>query len=107
MSRWLRKVLTRVHELAAEGKVRLTAKANRELSSLALGLDPEDVRDVLLGLTVGDSAGRRVSKRTGEWMYVFKPHLGGEIVYMKLILRGECVIVSFHEDEGGTHEEAE
>lgn len=59
MPRWLPKVLTRVHELAAEG-----------------------------------------------WMYVFKPRIGTELAYVKVILRSECVIVSFHEDEGGDHDEA-
>lgn len=44
---------------------------------------------------------------TGEWMYVFKPVLAGTIVYLKLIIRDGCVIVSFHEDEGASHEEGQ
>jgi hypothetical protein len=26
------------------------------------------------------------------------------VLYLKLILRHDCVVVSFHEDEGGDHE---
>jgi len=72
-----------------------------------LGLSPEDVRDVIAGLGADDSAGRLASETTGEWMYVFKPDVGGQIIYVKLVLRGDCVVVSFHEDEGGGHEEDE
>ncbi len=103
MPRWLSRVLTRVHGLAAEEKVRLAHKAQREAAGLGLG--PEDVRDVLAGLTAGDSAGRLVSERTGEWMYVFKPTVGADVVYVKLILRSDCVVVSFHEHEGDGREE--
>jgi len=37
-------------------------------------------------------------------MYLFKPELAGTVLYVKLILRSDCVVVSFHEDEGGSHE---
>ena len=49
--------------------------------------------------------GRLESAATGEWMYLFKPRLAGMVVYVKLILRNDCVVVSFHEDEGVGHEE--
>ena len=105
MPRRVPRVLTRVYELVAAGKVRLTYKAQRE--ALGLGLAPEDVLDVVLGLTGDDAACRLVSGRTGEWMYVFKPRVGGQRLYVKLILRAECVVVSFHEDEGAGCEEDE
>ncbi len=105
MPRWLPKVLRRIHERAAAGEVRLTYKAERE--ALLLGLSPEDVRDALAGLGAEDSAGRLASEVTGEWMYVFKPDVGEQIIYVKLVLREDCVVVSFHEDEGGGHEEDE
>jgi hypothetical protein len=38
-------------------------------------------------------------------MYVFKPWLGGLVLYVKLIIRTDCIVVSFHEDEGADHEE--
>jgi hypothetical protein len=105
MPRWLPKVLTRVRELAAARKVVFTLKARRELTSLDIGLDEEDACDVLAKLAVEDSAGRLESAWTGEWMYLFKPQLAGVVLYVKLILRDDCLVVSFHEDEGGGHEE--
>ena len=105
MPRWLPEALQRIHEFAAASKLRLTYKAERE--ALRLGLSPGDVRDVTAGLSAEDSAGRLVSETTGEWMYVFKPDVGGQIIYVKLVLREDCVVVSFHEDEGGGHEEDE
>lgn len=105
MPRWLSKALTRIRELAAARRVLFTWKAQRELASLGFGLDETDACDVLTGLTATDSAGRFVSATTGEWMYVFKPRLAGNVVYIKVILRNDCVFVSFHEDDGGGHEE--
>lgn len=67
----------------------------------------EDVLDVLACLGTEDSAGRRSSDTTGEWLYIFKPDVGGLRVYVKVLLREGCVVVSFHEDEGAGHEEAE
>ncbi len=105
MPRWLPKVLTRVRELAAARKVLFTLKARRELASLDIGLDEEDACDILANLKAEDSDGRKESATTGEWMYLFKPQLAGTVLYVKLVLRNDCVVVSFHEDEGGEHEE--
>ena len=38
-------------------------------------------------------------------MHVFKPVVAGASVYLKLVLRAECVVVSFHEDGGQADEE--
>ena len=97
MARWLTKVLRRVQEFALQREVRFTAKAAREMA--ALGLDVEDVRDALLQLRIADSAGRKASGVTGEWLYIFKPYAGEELIYIKLILRNECVLISFHPDD--------
>jgi hypothetical protein len=102
---WLPKVLVRIADLAAAGRVSFTYKALRELAALPLGLDVEDVRDVLMRLTTRDSAGRRVSDVTGEWMYVFRTHVEVTLIYVKVILRSDCVVVSFHTDEGAGHDE--
>ena len=40
-------------------------------------------------------------------MYVFKPDVGGLVLYLKVVLREDCVVVSFHEDEAAGHEEGE
>ena len=100
MPRWLEVVLTRVHELASAGKVRFTYKALRELAWLDLGMDEGDCLDLLRDLEAPDSAGRIRSAITGEWMYVFKPTVLETRIYLKLILRGDCIIISFH-GEGG------
>jgi hypothetical protein len=98
--RWLPRLLRRIHELAGRGRVRLTLKAARELAALGAGLDVQDACDVLMVLTEDDFTDRFESEHTGEWMYVFKPSVAGTLVYLKLVLRAECVVVSFHEDEG-------
>jgi hypothetical protein len=100
MPRWLPRLLRRIHELAGQGRVRLTLKAARELAALGAGLDVRDACDVLVTLTEDDFGQRFVSEHTGEWMYVFKPSVAGTLVYVKLVLRAECVVVSFHEDDG-------
>jgi len=97
--RWLPAVLERIHELASQEKVRFTIKALRELAALDIGLDEEDARHVLASLAASDFVERLVSKKTGEWMYVFKPRVGGVVIYAKLILRSDCVVISFHEEE--------
>ena len=107
MPRWLSKVLTRIRALAAARDVLFTLKALRELAGLELGLDAEDACEVLAELTAEDSAGRVASAATGEWMYLFKPQVSEMILYVKVILRNNCVVVSFHEDEDGSDEDGE
>jgi hypothetical protein len=102
--RWLPRVLLLVAQLATARKVRFTLKARRELAALDFGLDEEDACELLADLTAEDSAGRMASVATGEWMYIFKPALLGSVLYVKLLLRADCIVVSFHEDEGAGHE---
>jgi hypothetical protein len=85
--------------LAGERKVRFTLKAFQELTRLDMGLDEEDACDILARLTRGDLVGRLVSERTGEWMYVFRPSVVETVVYVKVVLRADCVVISFHEEE--------
>jgi hypothetical protein len=105
MPRWLTRALPRIRELAADRRVVFTLKARRELAGIDCGLDEEDACDLLVGLTERDSAGRLISEATGEWMYVFKPTMLGLLLYVKVILRDDCVLISFHEDDGGLHDE--
>ncbi len=105
MPRWLPRVLRRVRELAAARNVLFTLKARRELAGLEFGLDEEDACDVLASLKAEDSAGRLGSAATGEWLYLFKPQFDGTTLYLKLVLRSVCVVVSFHEDSGDEDEE--
>lgn len=105
MPRWLPRLLRYIHDLAGRGQVNFTLKALRELAALGAGLDAQDVCDVLARLAVDDFAERLESDATGEWMYVFKPAVAGTVVYLKLLMRTACVVVSFHEDEGEVDEE--
>jgi Motility quorum-sensing regulator, toxin of MqsA len=104
MPRGLAKVLTRIRALAAQDKIRFTLKALRELA--ALGLDARDARETLAALKTADFVKRFVSAATGERLYLFKPRLAETAIYLKLVLRDECVVVSFHEDENGNDEES-
>jgi hypothetical protein len=31
-------------------------------------------------------------------MYIFKPTLDDKVLYVKIVLRTDCIVVSFHED---------
>ena len=75
MARWLPRVLARIRRLTAEGNVRFTEKALGER----------------------DSAGRVLSPQTAEWLYIFKPRIGEVVVYVKVVLRRHCRVISFHE----------
>ena len=97
MPTWLPRILRRTRDLAAAGRVRFTLKALRELA--ALSLDADDAVDVLRSLSTPDAHGRLRSEATGEWMYVFKSTVGEMVIYLKVVVRDDCILVSFHEDE--------
>lgn len=99
MPAWLPGVLDRIHKLAAAGKIRLTVKALAEARGLGLGLGVVDVVDILVALARSDSAGRLRSSVSSEWLYVFKPTVAETTLYVKVGLRSDCVVVSFHRDE--------
>ena len=87
--------------------MRFTLKAARELATLGLGLDEGDACRILRDLLVADSRGRLASEQTREWLYVFVPRVAGETIYVKLLLRTDCVIVSFHEQVDDEDQEAD
>jgi hypothetical protein len=97
MPRWLPRVLDRIHALAAAGNVSFTLKGLRELAALDLGLDEDDACALLEALGAEVFRHRLASNATGEWMYVFHPRVGGTPLYVKVILRAECIVISFHE----------
>jgi hypothetical protein len=107
MPRWLPIALKRIHELAANGRVRFTFKALRELAALDVGLDETDACELLQRLRASESGGRLRSKRTREWLYVFLPRVGAETFYVKVLLRSDCIIISFHEQVGDEEEDAD
>ena len=99
-------MLAEIHRLVARRLVRFTFKATEELAQLGLELDEEDALQILAELSADDLATRIESDRAAEWLYVFRPEVAGVILYVKLVVRSECVVVSFHEDEGNDDEEA-
>lgn len=103
MPRWLPRTLTQIRALARSGKVAFTLKALRELT--LLDLDAEDACEVISDLGLGDFDSRLRSALTPEWMYVFKPDILGTTLYLKLIIRANCVVISFHEDESSDSNE--
>jgi hypothetical protein len=64
-----------------------------------------DACEALEALDSQDFTDRPASELTGEWMYVFKPQIGGMVFYVKVILRSDCLVISFHEDEDGDDDE--
>lgn len=96
MPRWVAAVLLRIRRLSAAGCVQFTYKARVELASL--GLDETDARDVIAGLSSHEVRGRLPSEQSGEWAYVFRAIVAEMPVYIKLVLRTACVVVSFHEE---------
>lgn len=104
-ARWLTSALARIRALAAQRKVRFTLKAFRELAAIALGLDEEDARHILANLSAGDFSERLVSAETGEWLYVFKPTVAGIVLYVKVVVRADCIVISFHEDKDQNDED--
>ena len=105
MPRWLRRVLTRIQELATARRIRFTLKARREIAELDVDLDDEDAATVLERLTASDWARRIPSDTTGECMYVFRPLVGQAVLYVKIIVREDCIVVSFHENDGDGDED--
>ena len=98
MARWLTRVVRRIRQAAREGAVRFTYKALREMAACGEGYDADDGRAILEGLSAGEFVLRLAGSGTGEWMYVFKPVVGEETLYVKVVLREGCTVISLHED---------
>jgi len=95
--RWLPRVLTHIRRLAGARRVHFTHKARFEL--MDLGLTRDDVVELMASLSPRDSGGRVLSDPLGEWMYVFRPLVWGAKLYLKVVLRHDCIVISCHEDE--------
>ncbi|MEK7667476.1 MAG: type II toxin-antitoxin system MqsR family toxin [Gemmatimonadota bacterium] len=97
MPRWLPRVLRRVRGLAAAGRLRFTEKALAEMA--AFGLARDDVVQILTGLRSAGAPTRMRSSQGPEWMYEFRPRAVGLLLYLKVVLRHDVVVVSCHEDQ--------
>lgn len=96
--RYLNSILGTIRKMSKEGRVQFTLKALRELASMDLGLDELDVCEILCELKESDFKERKTSSITGEYLYIFSSKMAGMEVYLKVILRNNCVVISFHED---------
>jgi hypothetical protein len=96
--RGLPKTIDEIRQSAREGRVHFTLKALRELAALDLGLDETDVCEILTELTEGDFRSRVVSPVTLEYLYVFASKVADIEIYLKVVVRSNCVVISFHED---------
>ncbi len=47
------------------------------------------------------------SPETAGWLYVFKPRVADTTLYVKLVLRARCVVISFHGEESNNEYEDE
>lgn len=103
MPRWLPRTLTRIRALARSGRIAFTLKALRELT--LLDFEPDHACEILSKLGLADFDCRFRSAVTSEWMYVFKPKVSGATLYLKLVVRANCVVISFHEDESSDSDE--
>ena len=73
---------------------------------MELGLDETDVCDFLADIRQSDFRERMISTVTGEFLYVFVSSIEDIDIYSKILIRENCVVISFHEDEkkGGKNE---
>lgn len=99
LPKWLPSVLAHIHTCAQAGRVHLTRKAIGEMHALGMGLDEQDIVEIIGALAPDDFFERLISTHTDEWMYVFKPLVFGVTLYVKVVLQQHCLVVSFHEDE--------
>ena len=96
MPRWLGEVLKAVHRNARRGSVRVTYKALQEMAALEPSIAPDEALQLLEELDRASFRHRLRSIRSGEWLYVFRAPWCAELLYIKLLLRADCTIVSFH-----------
>ena len=98
------RLLARIRRFVADERVQFTTKAHEEL--LRLRLRRTDCLDVLAKLTPSDFASRLRSNQSDEWMYVFTPAILWTRLYVKLVLRASCVVISFHDKKGPDDQDA-
>ena len=91
----------------AERRVRWTEKARRELLLFLPELSYRDAEEFISGLEREDFHRKLRSEGPGDVLWVFTPEVHGEELGVKLVLRNDCVVVSFHrdDDEGDDHDE--
>lgn len=87
-----------VNQVPCPRYARTALERIEELAALEPPAHPDDVTETLEQLEPEDWVGRLISKPTGEPMYVSKPLTLFGLLYVKVVLRNDCVVVSFHEE---------
>lgn len=103
MSSWKTRVIEALRRHVRGGTVRWTTKAVREFT--ALSLTEPAAFEIVESLTVKNVVGRITSETSGEELHVFKTLLDELSLYIKIAFRAECVVISFHEDNGESRDE--
>ena len=75
------------------------------LGEFPIAFDVQDACDVLNRLRSVDFDSVSTSIGTGETLYIFKPEVASMRLYVKLLMRAHCVVISFHEDRPDDVEE--
>jgi hypothetical protein len=96
--RHARIAIRRIRELAEQRAIRITRKAQEEMAALDPAADIDDVLEVLVALAPEDWVCRLISHVTSEALHVFKPMTPFGLLYVKVIVRKDCIVVSFHEE---------
>lgn len=99
MSSWKTKAIENLRRHVKNGTVRWTTKATREFTGL--GLTEPAAFEIVESFTVEDLVGCITSETSGEELHVFKTLFDELMLYVKIAFRAECVVISFHEDNGG------
>lgn len=99
MPRWLNRIVRRVRRLARTDAARFTLKAKDEIAALGPPFDPDACLEILTGLEPRDFSERLWSERSCEWLFVFQVWAHGVPLYIKLALRGQCLVISFHAED--------
>jgi hypothetical protein len=86
--------------MATTGQVRFTTKAKDEIGCLGAPFDRDACLQVLLSLRPDDFRQRVWSDQSCESLYVFRAWAHGVNLYVTLVLRHECFVISFHAEEG-------
>ena len=71
----------------------------------ALRIAESDAVEILASLGPGDLVRRVRAEMTREWMLVFVTDVVGVALYIKVLLRVTCLVISFHEAQDEAEKE--
>ena len=88
--------LTKVKEMVGAGKLVLTFAA--QSGGVALGFDYDGIKDLVLALTMRDFYKSMTTHQDyRRWQDVYRPTTAAGLIYLKLMVAEDVVVVSFKE----------